>query len=83
MNVIHLPMALCTAWAMGGIGMPGWTDLPWLVALAASATLAHWLLAKALGEGDASLIVIVDFTKLPWVTLRAFVFFGEVPVIWA
>jgi hypothetical protein len=53
MNVIHLPMALCTAWAMGGIGVPGWTDLPWLVALAA------------------------------WVTLGAFVFFGEVPVIWA
>ena len=83
MNVMHLPMALCAAWAMGGINMPVLPDMPWLVGLAASATLAHWLLAKALGEADASLIIIVDFTKLPWVTLGAFVFFGEAPVVWA
>ena len=83
MNVMHLPMALCAAWAMGGISIPAIPDIPWLVGLAASATLAHWLLAKALGEADASLIIIVDFTKLPWVTLGAFVFFGEAPVIWA
>ena len=65
------------AWAMGGIGVPAVADLPWLVGLAAAATLAHWLLAKALGEADASMIIVVDFTKLPWVTLGAFVFFGE------
>ena len=83
MNVMHLPMALCTAWAMGGISVPVIPDMPWLIGLAASATLAHWLLAKALGEADASLIIIVDFTKLPWVTLGAFVFFGEAPAVWA
>lgn len=83
MNVMHLPMALCAAWAMGGISVPATPDIPWLIGLAASATLAHWLLAKALGEADASLIIVVDFTKLPWVTLGAFVFFGEAPVVWA
>lgn len=83
MNVMHLPMALCAAWAMGGINIPATHDIPWLIGLAASATLAHWLLAKALGEADASLIIVVDFTKLPWVTLGAFVFFGEAPVVWA
>ena len=83
MSVMHLPMALCTAWAMGGISVPVIPDMPWLIGLAASATLAHWLLAKALGEADASLIIIVDFTKLPWVTMGAFVFFGEAPAVWA
>tara|TARA_R110002126_G_scaffold4815_12_gene24947 strand:- start:3595 stop:4503 length:909 start_codon:yes stop_codon:yes gene_type:complete len=83
MNVMHLPMALALAWALGGIGIPVLPDIPWLVALAAFATLAHWLLAKALGEADASLIILVDFTKLPWVTLGAFVFFAETPVLWA
>lgn len=83
MNVMHLPMALVAAWAMGGLGVPAMGDLPWLVGLAAAATLAHWLLAKALGEADASLIIVVDFTKLPWVTLGAFVFFAEAPEVWA
>lgn len=83
MNVMHLPMALCAAWALGGIGIPAIPDIPWLIGLGASATLAHWLLAKALGEADASLIIIVDFTKLPWITLGAFIFFGEAPILWA
>ncbi len=83
MNVMHLPMALCAAWASGGINVPAATDIPWLIGLAASATLAHWLLAKALGEADASLIIVVDFTKLPWITLGAFIFFGETPAVWA
>jgi len=83
MNVMHLPMALCAAWALGGISVPAATDIPWLIGLAASATLAHWLLAKALGEADASLIIVVDFTKLPWITLGAFIFFGETPTVWA
>ncbi|MEE2995608.1 MAG: DMT family transporter [Pseudomonadota bacterium] len=83
MNVIHLPLALAAAWAMGGISMPQMTDAPWLIGLAATATLAHWMLARALALADASLIIIVDFTKLPWVTLGAFLFFGEAPVVWA
>ena len=83
MNVMHLPMALCAAWALGGISVPAATDIPWLIGLAASATLAHWLLARALGEADASLIIVVDFTKLPWITLGAFIFFGETPAVWA
>ena len=83
MNIMHLPMALCLAWALGGVSVPARADMPWLIGLAASATLAHWLLAKALGEADASLIIVVDFTKLPWVTLAAFVFFAETPVVWA
>lgn len=83
MNVIHLPLAVLTAMAMGGISVPPIADLPWLIGLGGLATLAHWLLAKALGEADASLIIIIDFTKLPWVTLGAFLIFGEAPVIWA
>ena len=66
---------------MGGISLPSIGDVPWLIGLAASATLAHWVPARALALADASLIIL-DFTKLPWVTLGAFVSF-EVPVVWA
>jgi drug/metabolite transporter (DMT)-like permease len=83
MNVMHVPMALLLAHLMGGLKVPPLDELPWLIGIAGCATLAHWLLAKALGEADASLVIIVDFTKLPWVTLGAFFIFGEVPVVWA
>ena len=83
MNLIHLPLAFGTAMLMGGLGVPSLEKLPWLVGLGASATLAHWLLAQALGAADASLVIIGDFTKLPLVTLGAILFFGEAPVVWA
>lgn len=83
MNAMHLPLALATAMLMGGLSVPDWAQLPWLIGLAASATLAHWLLAQALAQGDASVVIIGDFTKLPLVTLGAFLFFSEVPVVWA
>ena len=63
--------------------MPTWDQLPWLIGVAASATLAHWLLAQALARGDASVVIVGDFTKLPLVTLGAFLFFGEATVVWA
>jgi len=83
MNLIHLPLAFGTAMLMGGLGVPSLEKLPWLVGLGASATLAHWLLAQALGAADASLVIIGDFMKLPLVTLGAILFFGEAPVVWA
>lgn len=83
MNLVHLPLALATAWAMGGMTIPRLQDMPWLLALGGCATLAHWLLAQALGEADASLVTLIDFTKLPLIALGAFIAFGEKPVLWA
>ncbi|MEX2453413.1 MAG: DMT family transporter [Rhodospirillaceae bacterium] len=83
MNAMHIPMSIALAMAMGGIHMPPMADLPGLIGIGVFATLAHWLLAKALGDADASMVIIVDFTKLPWVTLCAFLFFREAPVLWA
>lgn len=48
----------------------------------AFALLAHSCLAHALNEADASLVMPYNFLKLPWVTLLAFLAFGEMPSIW-
>jgi drug/metabolite transporter (DMT)-like permease len=81
MNLIHIPLALIGV-ALTGWTIPGWIDLGWLIAVAASATLAHYCLAHALREADASLVMPYDFLKLPWVTLLAFLAFGEIPSFW-
>ncbi len=81
MNLIHIPLALIGVVATGWT-IPGWADLGWLMAVAAAATLAHYCLANALHEADASLVMPYDFLKLPWVTLLAFLAFDEIPSIW-
>jgi len=40
---------------------------------------AQFFLAQALHETDLSVIMPFDFTKLIWVSLIAFLFFGEIP----
>jgi drug/metabolite transporter (DMT)-like permease len=82
MNLMHIPMALICVAATGWT-IPGWVDLGWLMAVAAAATLAHYCLANALHQADASLVMPYDFLKLLWVTLLAFLAFGESPSIWA
>ena len=78
MHLMHLPMALVGALFLG-MSVPGWTDVPTLAGVAVSATLAHYLLAQALKEADASAIMPVDFLRLPWVAALAYVLYGEIP----
>lgn len=83
MNAIHIPLSIALAYAAGGMRVPPLHDLPGLIGLGVCGTMAHWLLAKAFKEADASMLIVVDFTKLPWVTLGALLFFGEAPDLWA
>ncbi len=79
MHLMHLPMALIGALGVG-MTVPGWDDLPVLAGVAVSATLAHYLLAQALCEADASVVMPIDFLRLPWVAALAFVLYGEMPL---
>ena len=78
MHLMHLPMALFGAVAMG-MSVPHWTDLPMLAGVGISATFAHYLLAQALRVTDASVVMPIDFLKLPWIALLAYTLFGESP----
>ena len=78
MHLMHMPMALIGAFAMG-MSVPNWTDLPTLAGVGISATFAHYLLAQALRVTDASVVMPIDFLKLPWIALLAYTFYGEVP----
>lgn len=81
MNLMQLPVALALALAAGWT-MPTWAELPWLAAVAATASLAHYFLNRAFRETDASIVMPIDFLKLPWVALLAYLAFGEVPTVW-
>lgn len=83
MNLMHIPLCIALALALTGLNVPPLHDLPFLAGIGFAGSLAHWLMARSFHAANASVVMIVDFTKLPLVALGAFVFFGEVPDVWA
>jgi drug/metabolite transporter (DMT)-like permease len=59
--------------------MPTLEQLGWLMLLGSTGSLVHVCFAQALKNADVSVISPMDFCKLLWVSLLAFVAFGEIP----
>ena len=53
-----------------------------MVALSVMATLAQWLLIKALSLGEASLLAPIGYIALIFATLWGFLLFGDLPDQW-
>lgn len=58
---------------------PAATEFLWLAFIGLTAGCAQFFLAQALHETDLSVIMPFDFTKLIWVSVIAYLFFGEIP----
>jgi len=55
---------------------------PWLVAMGPVATLGHVMLARAFAATEASIVMGVDFARLPFAVLYGFLLFGEIIDVW-
>jgi drug/metabolite transporter (DMT)-like permease len=80
MTAIQLPIALLPA-------LPQWvwpsTVLwPWVGIVAVAAVSAHYCLARAFRLADATLVVPMDFLRLPLIAVIGLLFYGEAPTIW-
>jgi drug/metabolite transporter (DMT)-like permease len=79
--VITLPLALAGAipyWIW-----PGWAELPWILVLAATGSMAHYCFSRALAIADVSVVIPFDYLRLPFLAAIGFFAFGEVPEIWS
>jgi len=75
MSVVQLPLAFVPA-------LPGWVapalvDLPWILAIGAAGLSAHYCLTRAMRIADATLVVPIDFLRLPLITVVGMLFYGE------
>lgn len=52
-------------------------DLPWLVVVAVTGLTAHYGMTRALQQADATLVVPMDFLRLPLIAVVGLVFYGE------
>lgn len=75
MTVIQLPMGLIPtlfAWVP-----PVWADAPWLAIIGVGGLSAHYTLARALKIADATIVLPIDYLRLPLIAFVGFAIYGE------
>jgi drug/metabolite transporter (DMT)-like permease len=80
MTVIQLPLGLIPSlpnWVWPSLAM--W---PWVLVVALTALSAHYCLARAFRLADATVVVPMDFLRLPLIALFGLALYGEVLKIW-
>ncbi len=81
MNLMQLPMYLAVNVATGGSLWFGdklaWSEAPALLALCLAGLLAHVCLTNAFRYGDATLVVPIDFMRIPVIATVGMVLYGE------
>ena len=80
MNLIMTPLSLGPA--LWWWQMPTMEQLGWLLGIGCVLTIAHFSMARALSIMEATAIVPLDFTRLPFAVGIGWFAFGEFPGIW-
>ena len=75
MSVVQMPITAIAA-------VPGWVtprlvDLPWILAIGAGSFAAHYSMTRAMKLADATVVVPVDFIRLPLIAVVGAVFYAE------
>ncbi|TAK83666.1 MAG: DMT family transporter [Betaproteobacteria bacterium] len=75
MSVVQIPPTLATA-------LPHWvapqlSDLPWAVVIGSGSFIAHYSLTRAMKLGDATLVVPIDFLRLPLIAVIGALMYAE------
>jgi drug/metabolite transporter (DMT)-like permease len=75
MAAIQVPLGLVPAlkeWVT-----PGLSDLPWIAAVGVTGIIAHFCMTRAFRIADASLVVPIDFLRLPLIAVVGVLFYSE------
>jgi len=76
MNVIQLILALIFAGPFF-VGKIGWTQLPAIAGLGFAGVFAHFCLSNAFRAGDASVVVPLDFLRIPLIAVVGWWLYAE------
>lgn len=75
MSAIQAPLGLVAA--LPAWVNPGLAELPWIIALGATGLSAHFCLTRSLRIADATLMVPIDFLRLPLITVVGVLFYSD------
>lgn len=82
LTTIQLVFGLITAGYDGDIALPAGDSLPYLVLVGCTGLMAHFCLTNALSIAPATVVVPLDFGRLPVIAIVAMVLFDEPLEIW-
>lgn len=77
MTVTQLVFGLICAGYDGDIAMPSATTAPWLILIGCGGLLAHYCLTTALSLAPATVVMPVDFVRLPVIAVVGLMFYDE------
>ncbi len=80
MSVIQLPLGVIPA--LDGWVWPSTAMWGWVAVVGVSGLSAHYALARALKLADASVVVPMDFMRLPLVAVVGYLVYGEIIDVW-
>jgi drug/metabolite transporter (DMT)-like permease len=67
---------VCAGWD-GDLAAPTMRALPWVLVIGVAGLVAHWCLTKALSLAPATVVVPIDFTRLPIIAVLAMLLYDE------
>jgi drug/metabolite transporter (DMT)-like permease len=75
MSVVQAPLTLAAA-------VPQWVaphgvDLPWIAGIGAGSFAAHYSMTRAMKQADATVVVPIDFSRLPLIAVVGALFYNE------
>ena len=75
MTVIQLPLGLLPS--LNGWVNPTCDMWPWLIVVGTTALSAHYCMARALALAEATVVIPIDFLRLPLIALVGFLVYNE------
>jgi drug/metabolite transporter (DMT)-like permease len=82
LSVMQAVFALICAGYDGMIALPRGTAVLWVVAIGIGGIVAHLSLTTALSLAPASVVIPIDFARLPLITVVAALLYGEAVAPW-
>jgi drug/metabolite transporter (DMT)-like permease len=75
MSLIQTPLALACALPQWRAPLP--SDLPWMLVIGAGSYAAHYCMTRAFRLAEATVVVPIDFTRLPLIAVVGALFYRE------
>lgn len=80
MSLVHTPIAL--AFSIDGWVWPSAGAWPWIIMVGLTGLSAHYCIARAFQQADATLVVPLDFLRLPLIAVVGYLAYDEVLNPW-
>lgn len=82
LTTMQAVLGLICAGIDGTIALPSSSTAPWLVVIGCTGLMAHFCLTNALSLAPATVVIPIDFTRLPLAAIVGWMFYAEPLNLW-